>query len=77
MRAAIEHVLSHPVMSIASQGGSIDWFRFRLQGCESPLHAMPGECRRWEKLCNRKDEENSDCPTRCVRTRGGPLPSGR
>ena len=31
-----EHELTNPAVRLASQGGSVDWFRFWLQGYEDP-----------------------------------------
>lgn len=65
-----EHVLTEPAVRMASQGGTVDWFRFWLQGYESPNPIMPAEYRRWEMLCDMQIEENPGRPTWCV-PRGG------
>jgi hypothetical protein len=31
-----EHMITNPGVRMASQGGSVDWFRFWLQGYEDP-----------------------------------------
>jgi dipeptidyl aminopeptidase/acylaminoacyl peptidase len=45
-----EHVLSNPTARMASQGGSVDWFRFWLQDYEDPDPAKVEQYRRWESL---------------------------
>ena len=35
-----EHVLTNPAVRMASQGGSVDWFRFWLQDYEDPAPAQ-------------------------------------
>src|SRR5580700_5586341 len=65
-----EHVLSNPVLRLASQGGSVDWFRFWLQGYEGRAPKWdPDQYRRWEKLCDMQIAENPDHPTFCVGTK--------
>lgn len=61
-----EHVLTNPVARKASQGGSVDWFRFWLQGYEDPDPAKAQQYRRWEKLCEMQIEENPHQATWCV-----------
>jgi dipeptidyl aminopeptidase/acylaminoacyl peptidase len=61
-----EHVLTNPLERLASQGGSVDWFRFWLQGYESPHPVMVGEYSRWEKLCDVQIKGNGSHPTSCV-----------
>lgn len=63
-----EHVLSNPAVRLASQGGSVDWFRFWLQGYESPHPVMMNEYSRWERLCDVQRQENPGRPTWCVPT---------
>jgi hypothetical protein len=53
-----EHVLTNPAMRLASQGGSVDWFRFWLQGYEDPDPAKADEYLRWREL--RKLQEKSE-----------------
>lgn len=65
-----EHVLTNPAVRMASQGGSVDWFRFWLQGYEDPAPAKALQYRRWEKLCDMQKEQNPDQPTWCVPTKG-------
>jgi dipeptidyl aminopeptidase/acylaminoacyl peptidase len=45
-----EHVLSNPAARLASQGGSVDWFRFWLQDYEDPDLAKTEQYTRWRKL---------------------------
>jgi hypothetical protein len=73
-----EHVVSNPAMRIASQGGSVDWFRFWLQGYEredfnpgsgETEQSLADQYRRWEKLCDLHVEQNPKQPAFCVRSR--------
>jgi len=45
-----EHVLTNPAVRLASQGGSVDWFRFWLQGYEDPDAAKLEQYKRWRGL---------------------------
>ena len=45
-----EHVLTNPAVRLASQGGSVDWFRFWLQGFEDPDPAKREQYERWRGL---------------------------
>jgi dipeptidyl aminopeptidase/acylaminoacyl peptidase len=45
-----EHVLTNPAIRMASQGGSVDWFRFWLQGYEDPAPAKAEQYKRWREL---------------------------
>jgi dipeptidyl aminopeptidase/acylaminoacyl peptidase len=53
-----EHVLTNPTVRLASQGGTVDWFRFWLQGYEDPAPAKTEQYRRWRGL--RKLQEEND-----------------
>jgi dipeptidyl aminopeptidase/acylaminoacyl peptidase len=53
-----EHTLTNPAMRIASQGGSVDWFRFWLQGYEDPDPAKADQYKRWREL-KKLQEENA------------------
>lgn len=64
-----EHVLTNPEARLASQGGSVDWFRFWLLGYEDPDPDKAAEYRRWEKLCDIQKTQNPSLPTFCVPTR--------
>jgi dipeptidyl aminopeptidase/acylaminoacyl peptidase len=52
-----EHVLTNPAVRLASQGGSVDWFRFWLQGYEDPDSAKKEQYERWRVL-RKMQEEN-------------------
>jgi dipeptidyl aminopeptidase/acylaminoacyl peptidase len=45
-----EHILSNPAVRLASQQGSVDWFRFWLQGYEDPDPAKAQQYKRWREL---------------------------
>ena len=45
-----EHVLTNPSVRMASQGGSVDWFRFWLQGYEDPAPSKAEQYIRWREL---------------------------
>ncbi len=45
-----EHVLTNPAVRMASQGGSVDWFRFWLQDYEDPDTAKAEQYSRWREL---------------------------
>jgi hypothetical protein len=64
-----EHVLTNPAVRLASQGGSVDWFRFWLDGYESPKPVMQNEYRRWEQLCKMQKSQNPGRPAFCVSQR--------
>jgi dipeptidyl aminopeptidase/acylaminoacyl peptidase len=53
-----EHVLTNPAVRMVSQGGSVDWFRFWLQGYEDPDPAKTEQYDRWRIL--RKLQEEND-----------------
>lgn len=53
-----EHVLTNPAVRMASQGGSVDWFRFWLQGFEDSDPAKAEQYKRWREL--RKMQEEND-----------------
>jgi len=61
-----EHEITNPVIRMASQGGSVDWFRFWLQGYEDPVSAKAEQYRRWETLCDMQKAENPNQPAFCV-----------
>jgi len=44
------HVLSNPAGRMASQGATVDWFRFWLQGYEDPAAGKQVQYIRWRKL---------------------------
>ena len=47
-----QHVLTNPAVRLASQGGSVDWFRFWLQDYEDPDPAKAEQYKRWRELRN-------------------------
>jgi hypothetical protein len=54
-----EHVLTNPAVRMASQGGSVDWFRFWLRDYEDPDPAKAGQYNRWRELRKMEEEENA------------------
>jgi dipeptidyl aminopeptidase/acylaminoacyl peptidase len=64
-----EHVLTNPAVRMASQGTSVDWFRFWLKGEEESVPEKAEQYRRWERLCDMQKRENHDRPSFCVGTR--------
>jgi poly(3-hydroxybutyrate) depolymerase len=55
-----EHVVTNPAVRVASQGGSVDWFRFWLQDYEDPDPAKVEQYERWRELrrLQQKNEQN-------------------
>jgi dipeptidyl aminopeptidase/acylaminoacyl peptidase len=45
-----EHVLTNPAVRMASQGGSVDWFRFWLEDYHDPDPAKVEQYKRWDEL---------------------------
>jgi dipeptidyl aminopeptidase/acylaminoacyl peptidase len=45
-----QHILQRPLERLASQQGSVDWFRFWLQGYEDPDPSKAAQYKRWEAL---------------------------
>lgn len=45
-----EHVLTNPAERLASQGGTVDWFRFWLQGYEDRDPAKAARNARWREM---------------------------
>jgi dipeptidyl aminopeptidase/acylaminoacyl peptidase len=45
-----EHVLTNPAVRLASQGGSVDWFRFWLKDEQDPDPAKSEQYARWRTL---------------------------
>ena len=45
-----EHVLTNPAVRMASQGSSVDWFRFWLKGEEDPDAGKADQYIRWREL---------------------------
>jgi hypothetical protein len=53
-----EHILTNPAERMASQGGTVDWFRFWLEDYEDPDPAKAEEYARWREL--RKLQEKDE-----------------
>jgi hypothetical protein len=58
-----EHVLTNPAVRMASQGGSVDWFRFWLQDYEDPDPAKANQYARWRELRKLQEENQGNAPT--------------
>jgi hypothetical protein len=54
-----EHVLTNPVVRVASQGGSVDWFGFWLQDYEDTDRLKAEQYARWCKLKKMQDENDA------------------
>src|ERR1700691_4243554 len=54
-----QHELTNPAARMASQGGSLDWFRFWLKGEEDPDPAKTGQYARWRQLRELQTAESS------------------
>ena len=54
-----EHILTNPAARIASQGSSVDWFRFWLKGEEDPNPAKADQYRRWRELRHLQETKDS------------------
>jgi hypothetical protein len=52
------HIESNPLQRLASQGTTVDWYRFWLQGHEDPDPMKKDQYRRWEHLRELQDVEN-------------------
>jgi dipeptidyl aminopeptidase/acylaminoacyl peptidase len=61
-----EHVLTTPAVRIASQGGTVDWMRFWLQGYEDTHPVKRQQYARWETLCDLQRAQNPALPAFCV-----------
>src|SRR6266699_3419794 len=59
-----EHILTNPAVRMASQGGSVDWFRFWLQDYEDPGPAKAEQYKRWRQLRMMKEENENSKLTR-------------
>jgi dipeptidyl aminopeptidase/acylaminoacyl peptidase len=60
-----EHVLTNPAMRLASQGGSVDWFRFWLQDYVDPDPAKAEQYIRWREL--RKMQAENDAKDKAAK----------
>jgi len=54
-----EHVLTNPAVRVASQGGTVDWFRFWLQNYEDPDPAKADQYKRWRELRNTRNPSST------------------
>ena len=63
------HVLSNPAQRLVSQQGTVDWFRFWLQGYEDSAAERVEQYQRWERLCDMQVAQNPNQPSFCVRTK--------
>ena len=61
------HVLSNPAGRLASQGGTVDWFRFWLQQQEDPAPEKQAQYVRWRQL-RKLQEQNQANSNRDERT---------
>ena len=53
-----EHILTNPAVRMASQGGSVDWFRFWLKSEEDPDPAKKEQYARWRELRKLQDQNS-------------------
>jgi len=58
-----EHEVTNPAERAASQGGSVDWFRFWLQGYEDPDPAKAEQYKRWRELKKLQAENEKKAAT--------------
>jgi len=73
-----EHVLSNPAIRLASQGGTVDWFRFWLEGEEDAELAKAEQYVRWREL-RKSQEESTEAPDESrspAESKSGSLPLG-
>jgi hypothetical protein len=56
-----EHVLTNPAVRIASQGGTVDWFRFWLQDYEDPDVAKVEQYARWREMRDCQAQLDTSC----------------
>lgn len=54
---AFEHVMTNPATRLASQGGTVDWMRFWLQGYEDSDPAKATQYERWRKMKELQGEQ--------------------
>ena len=55
-----DHVLSNPAARLASQGGTVDWFRFWLKGEEDPDPRKAEQFKRWRELRTLKESQDAE-----------------
>ena len=66
---ADEHVLTTPSVRLASQGGTVDWFRFWLKGEEDSDPVKREQYARWEHLCDLQIAEKTGRAVSCLAQR--------
>jgi len=54
-----EHILTNPALRMASQGGTVDWFRFWLQDYEDPEPGKKEQYVRWRELRKMQTENDA------------------
>jgi len=59
-----EHVLTNPAARVASQGGTVDWFRFWLKSEEDPDPAKAEQYARWRELRKLQEQNQSNARTK-------------
>ena len=62
-----EHVLTNPAVRMASQGGSVDWFRFWLKDEEDSELTKAEQYARWREL--RKMQAENDAKQKAAATK--------
>lgn len=63
-----DHQLTNPAQLLASQGATVDWFDFWLNGHEDPHPGKADQYARWEKLCDLQVTNNQGSPAYCPRS---------
>jgi hypothetical protein len=58
-----QHVLTNPAVRMASQGGTLDWFRFWLKDEEDPDPTKAEQYSRWRKLRKQQKENVNNLTT--------------
>jgi len=66
-----EHVLTNPAARMASQGGTVDWFRFWLQDYEDPDPTKAEQYIRWREL--RKLQRENEAKAKPANERPAPV----
>jgi hypothetical protein len=66
-----EHIPTNPATRLASQGGSVDWFRFWLRDYEDPCPAKAQQYARWREL--RKLQQENDAKDKAANGKPAPV----
>jgi len=66
-----EHVVTNPALRMASQGGSVDWFRFWLKDEEDPDPGKVEQYARWRGL--RKLQEANEANAKAAKEKTAPV----